>query len=706
MPKKYKKLPKWYSIARGDESKSAELHIFGDIGEFFFSTEESVTARKISEDLQKLAEKGVNNLIVRLSSFGGSIVDGISIHNAIRRFQGSASTNIETAYSIASYIGMAGDPGSISMAENGQLMVHGPRGVRFGTAQQQRDLASWLEKTADTLAPAYERDGKTQVDIKAILHGEKDEFFTAKEALDAGLIDSIEGVIPEQEIQAQIAQATARFDIPYLKTPTSTYNLAAVAAFTEPEDTEMPDKKEGVIATKDKEATMPDLNVVEIQKDAKTNTLAEIKKRNADITAAFSSFLSLDHPYHAEAQAIYNDAIADPGVTVDEVSGKLLAKLGETLSPITPEDHFVGATVVEDSRDKTKNGIVLALGSRMNGKPLDRGNEFRGQTLVQLAASSLSAVGINTTGMTKREISEQIFAVHTTADFPLLLQDSANKRLQSAYENFPSTWESIAARSETSDFKTVNLVRIGAFSTLALKPPGKQYEQGTIGEEGEQVTLRTKGRYIDFTREMLINDDLSGFERLVMMMGRASARTINQDVYSVVNTNPVMSDGIALYDAGHNNLAGTGTVISVASIGARRSAMRKQTAPGQPDEHLNVMPYVLAAPVVLEDHARTVVTSTTNTDATGALATNIIRQWSPLEVVSDPELDNTSATAWYLFANPMDVPALEVVFLAGESQPYMESEDIFLSDVLRWKVRHDVGVAANDWRGTQKNPGA
>ncbi len=697
MPKKFKKLPKWYTIARNEESKSAELHIFGDIGESFFA-QESITAKAIIKELDKLSEKGINQLNVRIGSFGGSVSDGTAIYNALRRFPGSVSVNIETAYSIASYIAMAADPGELSMADNGQLMIHGPRAVTWGTARDHERRAEWLDKTSETMAPAYQRAGKTTIDVQDILQGENDEYFTADEALAVGLIDSIEKNVPE--IQEQVARASARFQIPY------TPNLAAVAALTEPEEITMPKKEEGDRKQLENPQIEPKLNVVEIEQKAESAAMARLVDRNKAIAAGFAPFLKEGNPHQAKAQNLYNECLADPEISAEQASQKLLMMLGEDSAPITPQDHNSAPTMIEDSRDKIRQGMMLAIAARMGGDPVDRGNEFRGQSLIQLASGSLAAAGIDVKGLTRREIAHKIFAVHTTADFPQLLGDSANKRLQAAYENFPSTWESIAARSETNDFKTVNLIRMGAFSTLALKPPAAQYEQGTIGEEGEQVTVRTKGRYIDFTREMLINDDLSGFDRLVTMMGRASARTINKDVYAVINSNPTMSDGIALYDAGHNNLAGAGAAISVAAIGARRAAMRKQTAPGQADEYLNIMPAVLAVPVVLEDHAREVVTSTTNTDDTGSNKTNIIRQWSPLAVVSDPELDNTSVTAWYLFSNPMDVPALEVVFLAGEQQPYMESEEEFLSDVLRWKVRHDVGVAANDWRGTQKNPGA
>jgi phage major head subunit gpT-like protein len=193
---------------------------------------------------------------------------------------------------------------------------------------------------------------------------------------------------------------------------------------------------------------------------------------------------------------------------------------------------------------------------------------------------------------------------------------------------------------------------------------------------------------------------------MAQMLGRAAARTVNADVYGVINTNAAMADGTVIFHADHANLAGTGAAISVATLGAGRSAMRKQTAPGSnATEYLNIMPRSLLVPVTLEDHARSVVTSETNTDTSGSNKRNPIRDWGPLEVVSDPTLDATSTTAWYLVADPMDVPLLEVRFLDGNQTPYVASDEEFLTDAIRWKVRLDYGVAANDFRGGYKNAG-
>lgn len=73
------------------------------------------------------------------------------------------------------------------------------------------------------------------------------------------------------------------------------------------------------------------------------------------------------------------------------------------------------------------------------------------------------------------------------------------------------------------------------------------------------------------------------------------------------------------------------------------------------------------------------------------------------EVIDSPRI---SGNEWYLFADPMDAPVIEVAFLNGDQEPFLDSMEGFGVDGLQWKVRLDYGVEAIDWRGAFKNAGA
>lgn len=139
----------WYSIraaraAAGDAPKSAEVYIFGDIGESWW--DETVTAKQFVKDFAAI---DADTITVRINSFGGSVTDGIAIYNAIKRHRATVTVSIEAAaYSIASLIAMAGD--TVEMADNALLMVHAPWATPSATAPT---CATWPTPSTSTRRP-------------------------------------------------------------------------------------------------------------------------------------------------------------------------------------------------------------------------------------------------------------------------------------------------------------------------------------------------------------------------------------------------------------------------------------------------------------------------------------------------------------------------------------------------------------------------
>jgi predicted RecA/RadA family phage recombinase len=72
------------------------------------------------------------------------------------------------------------------------------------------------------------------------------------------------------------------------------------------------------------------------------------------------------------------------------------------------------------------------------------------------------------------------------------------------------------------------------------------------------------------------------------------------------------------------------------------------------------------------------------------------------DIVDTPRI---SGTRRYLFADPNVVPTIEVVFLEGQSEPVLESQDGWRVDGVEWKVRYDYGIGAIDWRGAVNERG-
>ena len=115
---------KWYDIkarSKGDK-KTAEIFVYGDIGESWWG--ETVTAADFVKEVSAL---DVDEITVRINSYGGSVTDGLAIYNALKRHKARVTTAIDgAAYSIASPIARA----MISKSVGDVVEVNTPGGVK------------------------------------------------------------------------------------------------------------------------------------------------------------------------------------------------------------------------------------------------------------------------------------------------------------------------------------------------------------------------------------------------------------------------------------------------------------------------------------------------------------------------------------------------------------------------------------------------
>jgi len=202
------------------------------------------------------------------------------------------------------------------------------------------------------------------------------------------------------------------------------------------------------------------------------------------------------------------------------------------------------------------------------------------------------------------------------------------------------------------------------------------------------------------TRQAIVNDNLSAFERVIPGFGRAAADLERATVYGILNANAAMADGVDLFHADHGNLVGTGAAISVTTLGAMRALMRKQT--GINGQSINVEPRYLIVPAAIE----TVAQQYTSTAYMPEAGSNINPFAGSLQVIVDPVLDGTSATAWYLAADPSQIDTIEYSYLEGNEGVYIETRNGFEVDGVEIKARLDFAAKAIDWRGLAKQPGA
>ncbi len=111
-----------------------------------------------------------------------------------------------------------------------------------------------------------------------------------------------------------------------------------------------------------------------------------------------------------------------------------------------------------------------------------------------------------------------------------------------------------------------------------------------------------------------------------------------------------------------------------------------------------VTPRYLVVPAELETTAQKLLATITPT------TTDDVAPFSNLTLIVEPRL--SSATGWYLVADPAQVDGLEYAYLASEPGPQVSMQTGFRVDGIEMKVRLDYGAGFVDWRGWYFNDGA
>lgn len=270
----------WYDIKNlSDDEEAAEIYIFDEIGAGFFG---GYSADDFLNDFKPIANKKKINL--HLSSFGGSVKDGLAIYNVFNRSKAHKTVYIEGEVdSIASVIAMAGN--EVVMPENAMMLVHNPMGGAWGFADDLRWVAEALDKMKQGIVSIYRNKSGLDGDAIAELMQEQ-TFLTASEAIELGFADRLEKPVPASNLRKEEAA-----ELPGgLRDP-------AGASPQEPTNDASAVNEHAAIAAACTEAGLPALIAPAI---AKGTSLAEIKTRLEEATAIRSLCMTAKRPERAD----------------------------------------------------------------------------------------------------------------------------------------------------------------------------------------------------------------------------------------------------------------------------------------------------------------------------------------------------------------------------------------------------------------------
>ena len=425
------------------------------------------------------------------------------------------------------------------------------------------------------------------------------------------------------------------------------------------------------------------------------------RKRIADITA-------FGRKANVEQSVV--DELIESGKPFSEAKERMLEIWSGRVDSETARGHV--ETSVDEADKRVDAAVTAIMGKAGALKREERaalqGNPYAGWRLTDFARDCAERAGVKTSGLSQMEIVGRAFT-QGTSDFDVILENTMHKSVVAAYSVAADTWRRWCRTGSVSDFRAHKRIRFGTIGNLdAVNELGEFTNKAIPDGESESVTASTRGNIINVSRQAVINDDVGYFVGLTQMLGRAAARTIEQQAYATLVANPTMGDGTALFHADHGNLAASGAAPTVTTVDAGRQAMAMQTDISGND-YLDLRPSIALCPVSLGGTFRVLNAAEFNpnnapgsTSGANTMEPNIVRGMFS-DVIDSPRL---SGNGWYLLADPMEAPVIEVVFLDGNHQPFLEMEEGFTVDGARYKVRLDIGVGAVGYVGAYRNAGA
>lgn len=719
-----------------------DLLIYGPIGDYFWG--DGITAAGIVDQLSQITAGTIN---VRINSDGGVVSDGLAIFNALNNHPATVNVTIDgIAASIASLIAMAGKTRRVYA--NSAMMIHGPQSGQWGFADDLRDMATMLDTMAASMLTSYSARASNPDEIAGYLQDRRDHWFTADQMIAAGLADEIadraEEAVPSdaaaaaallsyvQAISSSPGNAVTATLHRRIQTTVSASAFASLrethqrAVIAHIEDLTMKQQCNVILAQAGNNAPAPAAPAVAAAPApapaaapapapapavaVADDPIAALTARNENIRGVFAAFHDV-----AGVRELESACLADPRMTVEQAQARLLQRLPNGATPLasastrnTFGQNGTGRDEADIRRTRIADGILARAGILTGAEAVTarQDNPAAHQPLYLVAEQSLILAGVNTRNMDRDQISRMALA-QSTGDFPVILENVLNKMLLAAYRLQQFTWSRFCATGTLSDYRPHNRYHMGSFSDLKPVNEEGEYENGVLSDAAkETIQGRRKGRILQITPEVLVNDDLGAFSRPTTALGQAAARTIEKDVYALFALNgglgPVMSDGKTLFHADHGNIATTGGAPTIALIDAARQQMAQQMDVGGND-YLDIVPSIFLGPLSLGSTARELNAQEYNDESQKQQRKpNVVRGLFS-DVVDSPRL---SGTAWMMLADPNLEPVLEVAFLNGVQTPTLEQETNFRTDGISWKVVHRYGVGAVGSKGAVRNAGA
>jgi hypothetical protein len=347
-----------------------------------------------------------------------------------------------------------------------------------------------------------------------------------------------------------------------------------------------------------------------------------------------------------------------------------------------------------------------------------KSKRFKGFRVSRLAFQTMQAAGIyHPPGqLDDQYIQASVQAHHklmasgfTTLSLPGIMSNVANKTLLAAYTRAPSFIPFVFGQASATDFKPLYSYQLEGSGMLEKLAQDAEMKHGKLVESQYTKKLETYAKMLAFTRQDMINDDMSALTRVATMLG-----TMSFKAREFAATQTIANS--TMFSAGNGNLI-TANTLGIDGLTASGVAFDGQTdTDGLP---IGVDGGRLLAPASLKVVTSQLQNQTEIRDS--ATGKNFINNphAGMFDGFNTQWLDNSIATAsaagvvdanrsktWYRFADPGAAAAFEVVYLNGQDSPTIQSAETSFNTLgMQWRCFFDFGFGENDPKMAQKNVG-
>jgi hypothetical protein len=358
-----------------------------------------------------------------------------------------------------------------------------------------------------------------------------------------------------------------------------------------------------------------------------------------------------------------------------------------------PEQHY--SEQVLDAADKMRN--CVSIQQVIMAEAIRRGYHARpGERITQ---GNLRQV------LTAAFYPEIRATGFSTIDVSSITSNVANKFLLDGWNAVDQTCLRIAAIKPAKDFKEMTTVSLTGGTSFQQVSASGEIKHGQLGEQTYTNQVNTYGEILAITRQDIINDDMGALTAVPRKIGRAAMLKLNDLFWTML----LGSESSGFFAAGNNNLNTGVADMTVGGLAATEKIFLNQV--DYDSMPLGIMPAIIVVPPSIKSLALALMNS--QLVVTGASATIPAgNPWvSRFTVESSPYMEVSSytgysAAAWYMLADPRQLPAFEIAALNGKVEPTVETAEADFN-VLGIQMRgySDVGVARVEKKAAVKADG-